>query len=169
MLRNCPSCSHEVSDEAKTCPSCGHPLQQENKAGGIAFAVAVPLFLWCYSEFYSSTTSHTFALVIAVSCLAFAWNIHSFVQERKFGNGPLLNWPNIVLVSVFGFCVFGLGWTLGDADPVVARNNPITSSRAGTFFVVGAILLVSWALVGGFLTILLRRIQWGKWDVPWRD
>ncbi len=144
-------------------------LQQEWLPGGIAFVVAIPLFLGLYSEYYNSTTSHAFALVVVVSCLAFAWNIHSVVETRKFLDGPLLNLPNIVLISVFGFCVFGFGWTFADADPSVASNNKMMSTRVGTFFSVGFMLLMAWMYVGSFLTFVLRRIRWGEWDWPWRD
>jgi len=193
-LSKCSDCGGSVSTRAMACPHCGAPvsppvvknsvpaqpefpnhplaapvqnddLKQTYKAGVIGFVVAVPLYLKLYSDLYESTTGHTYGLVIVVSSLSFAWNIHSWVRVPHIHDVSFLNWPNILLLSVFAFCVLGFGWTLHDADPVALRRQGelFASPAVGTFAVVGTCLLIS-GVFGGFLMIALRWIKWRKLD-----
>lgn len=41
-MKSCPSCGHQIDDEARTCPKCGRVF---SNTGGIAAAVVIGLLL----------------------------------------------------------------------------------------------------------------------------
>jgi hypothetical protein len=130
-LIRCPTCTHEVSSQAKSCPNCGHPFDvsatHTSRVAGSGWVILVGGILLTVGSFLPWFTATVFAGTFNRNGMQMGENLGFSIEGL------------IVLMLGIVTCVIGLGLLLRFQVPAWLQGSSIITGAGAVFVVIVSI------------------------------